>query len=100
MYVWGMEKDIEKYGPDMAMLRSKMQDYSGGEPLALFERVGEAMGMRPSEVIRVMILIKIERMNSLVRNGSVNFEGLDDTVKDLQGYSVLYRMALNNQINS
>ena len=90
-----MKQDITQYGPDLSQLRAKMQDYSGGEPLGLFEKVGQAMDMPCAEVIRVMMLVKVERMNSLVRNGGANFEGLEDTVKDLQNYSVLYRMAID-----
>ena len=70
----------------------KSNDYAEDDnPYSNFETAAKAAGTTVDVVFRVMIGIKLARLNELEGKGkTANFESLEDTRRDLATYGALY----------
>lgn len=71
---------------------AKNHDYShGSNPFSNFEEAAITAGTTPDVVFKVMMGIKLARLNALSsRNENPNFESITDTIEDLANYACLY----------
>lgn len=94
-------KFFEKFTGEMvALTKAKNEDYSAGpDPFANFTRV-EAMGICSTEQgFLTRMTDKMSRICSFVQRGelSVKSESVDDTLKDLAVYSILFAAYLESR---
>ena len=69
---------------------AKSQDYgSDKDPLANIRAGAELIGIDPWKACLIRIADKITRLKTFCEKGSVVFDGLDDTLKDLSAYAAL-----------
>lgn len=70
-------------------LIAKGDDYAGEDRLSVFKETSSFLGCNPSELCMMNIGVKVKRILNLWKSDKVNFESLQDSVKDLAGYVVL-----------
>lgn len=74
---------------------SKNKDYANEDALSNFRESAEFAGVTPAQSALVLIGTKISRIKNLLRKGGVaNNESLQDSLKDLRVYTMLYEAIL------
>jgi hypothetical protein len=69
---------------------AKSQDYGSDEdPLANIRAGADLIGVDPWKACLVRIADKVTRLRTFCHKGSVVFDGLEDTLKDLSAYAAL-----------
>lgn len=84
-----------------ATMFSKAHDYaSDDDVLSNFKEVAEAVGILPSQVVRVFIHTKATRLKNLLGSGKKPMnESIADTLMDLCNYAILLEMVLKEENN-
>ena len=84
-----MDKILKRIGE---LHDKKNSDYSVlGNPYSNFEAAAITAGVSVDEVFRVMIGIKLARLDALSKkDNKANFESVEDTILDLAVYACIY----------
>lgn len=81
-----------------AILLKKGNDYAGEERLSAFKTVAAITKTTPEMVCLIFIATKITRISNLLDSGvTPENESLQDSVKDLTGYSILLDAIINEK---
>ena len=68
----------------------KTQDYGSAEDAFANIRFGaEVVGIEPWQACLIRICDKVQRLKAFCHNGRVEFDGIEDTLKDLASYAVI-----------
>lgn len=87
----------QQFGKIHATLAKKGNDYANADRLSNFKYSGDITGVSAVKATLLMVAIKVARLGNLLDSPMApNNESIEDSIQDLQGYSLLLGMVVED----